>query len=175
MSDIFILDTATLTWKNGTSGRTIRRGAACAISGDYFIAWGADTTNFTENITHENVTLTYNLKTDQWTTNYIAPPVAIPSTTPLTDTDTKPTEGGAFDESGHIGAIAGVVVGALVIGLITGGIVEYWSHKRRSKVSSPDVATNSVDLDDGDDSRKETVHVGTYGTRYDEQHPHACP
>ncbi|KAK3806699.1 MAG: hypothetical protein J3Q66DRAFT_445279 [Benniella sp.] len=161
MSDIFILDTATLTWKNGTSGRTIRRDAACAISGDYFIAWGADTTNLLENITPENVTMVYSLKTDQWTTTYIAPPVAaIPSTTPLTDTHTEPTEGGISDGSGHIGAIAGAVVGALVIGLITGGIVEYYNHKRRSKVSSSDVVTNSVDLDD-DYSRKETVHVGT--------------
>ncbi|KAF9352575.1 hypothetical protein BGX34_012078 [Mortierella sp. NVP85] len=180
MSNIFILDTATLTWKNGTSARTIRRGAACAISGDYFISWCPDTTSLTDDITHENVTTVYNLKTDQWTTTYIAPPVVAPtpSTTPLTDTHTKPTEDGKADGksdgSGHIGAIAGAVVGALVIGLITGGIVEYWTQKKRSKISSSDVETNTVDLDD-DHSRKETVQVGTFGTRPEEQHPHACP
>ncbi|KAF9352576.1 hypothetical protein BGX34_012079 [Mortierella sp. NVP85] len=150
MSDIFIPDAATLTWKNGTSGGAVRPGAACAISGDYFIAWGADTGNFSERITRENVTTVYNLKTDQWTTTYIAPPVvATPSTDPLTDTHTKPIEGGTSGGSGSIGVIAGVGVGALVIGLITGGIVEGRAHTMRSKAFLSGVI-NSVDLDNND-------------------------
>ena len=62
VGDIFILDVTTLTWKKGTSTapRDVRRSAACALSGDYFVVWGGDTGN-SEPIARLNWVLQRNL------------------------------------------------------------------------------------------------------------------
>jgi len=37
---IYVLDLATMGWTQGTPSVSPRRGMACAVSGDYFVAWG---------------------------------------------------------------------------------------------------------------------------------------
>ncbi|KAF9437095.1 hypothetical protein BGZ76_002011 [Entomortierella beljakovae] len=82
-SDIYILDIPTLTW---TVGESLNLGngrmrAACAASGDYFIAWGGDQGQFSpegENVNNiilptRNTTIVYDLVANTWTTQYIAP------------------------------------------------------------------------------------------------------
>lgn len=82
VGDIFILDVATLTWKKGpsTSPSDVRRSPACAISNNYFIAWGGDTGNVARIVPATNILLVYDLRTDRWTSQYIAP-TTIPTST----------------------------------------------------------------------------------------------
>jgi hypothetical protein len=179
VNDIFILDTATLSWNNGTLGGPARRDAACAMSGDYFVAWGGDTGNTDEKIVppQQDLTIVYSLKTDKWTSNYAAPAVNTKSATPSSQGESRPTDTSPEDDtsgtSGTIGSLIGAFAGAFVIVLlISGGIIRYRAYKKRSKTSSSDVATNNENV--GDDSRRETVQVGPFGTQYEERHPHAC-
>ncbi|KAF9349248.1 hypothetical protein BGX34_001892 [Mortierella sp. NVP85] len=160
--NIFILDVATLTWKKGAPipGGGVRRSAACGLSNDYFIVWGGDTSVTVDFIPPKNLTLVYDLRTDEWTSEYITP------NTPILPTDNKEASGVS-----KTAIIIGAVV-ALIIGLMAGGIYEYFAQQKRSKASSS-VTTNTRPLDN--DSRRETVQVGSFGTRLEVQHPHACP
>ncbi|KAF9344253.1 hypothetical protein BGX34_005846, partial [Mortierella sp. NVP85] len=158
LGDIFILDATTLTWKKGppTPQNDNRRFPVCGLSNDQFIAWGGFNKRNTA-LAHD--TLVYDLKTDEWVSEYTAPTANPTSTTPSgqgeprpTDTpssegDTSSSESGTSDRTGLIGAIVGAFVGALAVGLAAGGIVEYRAHRRRSKAGSSSVATE----------RKETV------------------
>ncbi|KAF9349250.1 hypothetical protein BGX34_001894 [Mortierella sp. NVP85] len=172
VGDMFILDTVTLTWKNGTPDGPVRRNAACAMSGDYFVAWGGDTGNTADKIVPpQDLTIVYDLKTNKWMSDYIAPSA---STTPSSQ---RPTESGGVTSTGVassegdtsggtrlIGVIAAAVFGALAVGLVAGGVVEFRAHKKRSKLAASSVVTK----------RKGTVQVGEFGTRPEEQHPHTC-
>ncbi|KAK3806704.1 MAG: hypothetical protein J3Q66DRAFT_375031 [Benniella sp.] len=163
--DIFILDIAALTWKKGAPipGGGVRRSAACGLSNDYFIVWGGDTSATVDFVPPKNLTLVYDLRTDEWTSEYITPNV---TTHPILPTDNEEASGVS-----KTAIIVGVVV-ALVIGLTAGGIFGYFAQQRRSKASSS-VATNTGPLDNG--RRRETVQVGSFGTRLEVRHPHACP
>ncbi|KAG0007087.1 hypothetical protein BGZ65_008902 [Modicella reniformis] len=73
LSDIYVLDIATLTWTRGTNvAKKGQRGdAACAVSNDQFISWGGlnmDTGKIASS------TVVYNIKTNRWTKAYIAAP-----------------------------------------------------------------------------------------------------
>ncbi|KAF9365797.1 hypothetical protein BGX34_008257 [Mortierella sp. NVP85] len=91
VGDIFVLDVPTLTWKKGpsTPPGDVRRSPACAISNDYFVSWGGDTGNTAVIVPPENVMMVYDLKTDTWTSNYVAP---APTTPPaITNPPVQPT------------------------------------------------------------------------------------
>ncbi|KAF9344254.1 hypothetical protein BGX34_005847, partial [Mortierella sp. NVP85] len=164
LGDIFILDATTLTWKKGppTPQNDNRRFPVCGLSNDQFIAWGGYNNQNTA-LAHD--TLVYDLKTDEWVSEYTAPTANPTSTTPSGQGEPRPTDTSSSESgTGLIGVIVGAFVGALAIGLAAGGIVEYRAHRRRSRAVSSSVATE----------RKETVQVGEFGTRPEEQHPHAC-
>jgi hypothetical protein len=123
----------------------------------------------------------YSLKTDEWISEYTAPvatsPGANPSmTSPTSITYTVPTTGGSLERdtgtSGTIGVRIGEVVGALVIGFTLGTMVGYYGGKRRF-IPTYSAATSIGDNQSSDDIRKETVQVGSCGTRPEDQHPHA--
>jgi hypothetical protein len=130
VGDIFILNVTTLTWKTGTPTppRDVRRSAACALSGDYFVVWGGDTGTSEPVVPAANVMLLYNLRTDQWVPNYVAPQA-------ITNPPGNETPSGS-----SIGVIIGAVGGGLAIGLVIGGLYGY-SRKRRSKSRSPSPTT----------------------------------
>jgi len=78
-SYLYILDVAERTWKEGRHPPVSMQVpfAACAVSGDQFISWrGFDLPSTKRNVTS---TFVYNLKTETWTSEYIAP-TPMPST-----------------------------------------------------------------------------------------------
>ncbi|KAG0324255.1 hypothetical protein BGZ99_002040 [Dissophora globulifera] len=88
LNDIYTLDMATLNWTRGPDAdiSDARKGAACAVSHDYFIVWGGSSFSI---IT--NTTLLYNMKLGNWDAAY-TPAKAGPTTAPLSKTTTtQPT------------------------------------------------------------------------------------
>ncbi|KAG0242584.1 hypothetical protein B0O80DRAFT_447697 [Mortierella sp. GBAus27b] len=69
LSDIFILDTATMTWTKGmdAGAGAARAYPACAVSNDQFIAWGGGGIS---TVIHSNITVVYNIKKDAWQSYY---------------------------------------------------------------------------------------------------------
>ncbi|KAF9118434.1 hypothetical protein BG015_006619, partial [Linnemannia schmuckeri] len=81
LSSIYILDLQTLVWTKGTDVHPSqnRSDMACAVSGDYFIAWGGGYYDETTSVRMLEMTIIYNLKTSQWVDEFIAPPRSEPS------------------------------------------------------------------------------------------------
>ncbi|KAK3805911.1 MAG: hypothetical protein J3Q66DRAFT_359961 [Benniella sp.] len=182
VSDIFILDFKTHTWKKGTptSPEDIRRSPACAISNDYFIAWGGQVR------TSKQRTLVYDLKVDKWVSCYIAPGTT-PTTTnpsvcdaPIDEPIDKPsTPSGSMS---YTGAILGAICGGLAVGLIAGGVYGYRARKNKLSTSSDNPVYMDTHASSGRDPeeemrdadrRLETVHVGAFGFKNAPQDPHA--
>ncbi|KAF9352577.1 hypothetical protein BGX34_012080 [Mortierella sp. NVP85] len=107
VSDIFILDTATRTWRNGTSGGPVRRDGACAMSGDYFIVWGGATDRVDK--VAPPMTVVYNVKTDKWTSNYIAPTDNRTRTTPSGQGEPHPTDTSSEDDTSGRTTSVGII------------------------------------------------------------------
>jgi hypothetical protein len=90
--EIFLFDVATLTWTNGTAPpkKDQRGAAACGVLGDYFITWGGvgglDETRL------KDTTAVYNMKTNLWTSNYVAVPISTTSTQSNSIPSPKPLE-----------------------------------------------------------------------------------
>ncbi|KAF9325757.1 hypothetical protein BG006_010767 [Podila minutissima] len=90
LSDIYIYNVRTSTWKQGFPGgpRNARSSHACAVSGDFFIAWGGLRMSID---TPGEYTSIYNLVTNTWVDQYVPP---VPKTTPTTTPKaTAPTSG----------------------------------------------------------------------------------
>ncbi|KAF9362441.1 hypothetical protein BGX34_006170, partial [Mortierella sp. NVP85] len=81
---IYVYDVATMIWKEGPSA-PFMAGATCAVSGDYFIVWGGRVIYPTPGYgIINNHTLVYNIATDEWTSEYIAPNDSDTSDTKIT-------------------------------------------------------------------------------------------
>ncbi|KAG0289738.1 hypothetical protein BGZ96_006770 [Linnemannia gamsii] len=117
ISGIYILDTATMAWKAGTAApaQEARRGMACTVSGDYFIAWGG-----TNGTVMGAKPLVYNMQTNQWVDQFVVP---LPS--------------GATTGGSNIGAIAGGAGGAVVLIAIVLGFV-FYRHRQQRKAKETD-------------------------------------
>ncbi|KAF9118607.1 hypothetical protein BGW39_001013, partial [Mortierella sp. 14UC] len=117
LNDIYILDVATLKWTKGTPGgpTVARRRASCAVTNDYFVVWGGavpDPISSTMTALSQNVTLVYNLVTNQWVDEYspdpyVPPPPAVTAVTPPSGTGTEngsnPTGTGTGIDTGSNG------------------------------------------------------------------------
>ncbi|KAG0079735.1 hypothetical protein BGZ90_001811 [Linnemannia elongata] len=119
ISEIHILDTTTMAWKTGTPApaQEARRSMACTVSGDYFIAWGG-----TNGTVMGPKPLVYNMKTDQWVDQFLAPG----------------DNGAAASKGTNIGAIAGGAGGAVVLIIIVLGFVFYRRRQQRNAKNSDD-------------------------------------
>ncbi|KAF9365792.1 hypothetical protein BGX34_008252 [Mortierella sp. NVP85] len=188
--EIFILDVKTLIWRKGisTAPENTRRSCACAISNDYFIAWGGQGRADSQIIAPKKLTVVYDLKADKWVSYYIAPtttPTTTITATPNPSDSDAPTSTSTPSGSSSItGVIAGAICGGLAIGLFAGGIYEYRARKNRikSSTSSSDnsvymdtYANSSSDREDGmgnPNRRMETAQVGAFGSREEPQDPH---
>ncbi|KAF9349324.1 hypothetical protein BGX34_001856 [Mortierella sp. NVP85] len=86
-SAAYILDVSTMTWKK-SSFVPMLGGNACAVSGDQFIVWGSGGDNAAT-----YTTLVYDMKSDAWTSNYVASQLSSTATLPTStqDTDTSRT------------------------------------------------------------------------------------
>ncbi|ORZ10923.1 hypothetical protein BCR41DRAFT_387712 [Lobosporangium transversale] len=130
LSDIYILDTATMTWTKGTDAGLLsaRAETHCAVSNDfvYFLGWcGVNT------IISSNLTIIYNIKNNVWQSKYSPTAEADPSApsggikpTSGTGNSTNPTNPENPGKSSNMGGIIGGVVGGLaVIALVIGFFV----------------------------------------------------
>ncbi|KAG0358251.1 Leucine-zipper-like transcriptional regulator 1, partial [Mortierella sp. AD032] len=103
LNDIYILDVESMKWTKGTpAGPTVARGgASCAVTNDLFVAWGGATkSSATQMLTTviRNVTIIYNLKTNQWQDTYSPDPYVPPP--PLSPAVTIPPNSGTKTGSG---------------------------------------------------------------------------
>ncbi|KAF9128725.1 hypothetical protein BGX30_014214 [Mortierella sp. GBA39] len=139
ISGIYILDTSTMEWKTGTAApaQEARRSMACTVSGDYFIAWGG-----TNGTVMGPKPLVYNMKTDQWVDQFLAPG----------------DSGAATPEGTNIGAIAGGVGGAVVLIAIVLGFVLY--RRRQQQNAKKSNGTESVDKNTEKEGSKDDKKPG---------------
>lgn len=125
-TDIWMLDVATMTWKQGPSvppgGQ--RAEAACALSNNQFIAWGGRPG---VNSRALNSTIVYNLNSNQWASGYT------PSSPGAKPTDATPSTLSSGSDSTRTIIIVSVVLGVVVISVVAGGIIY---RTRRRKASS---------------------------------------
>ncbi|KAK3805910.1 MAG: hypothetical protein J3Q66DRAFT_407462 [Benniella sp.] len=186
--DIFILDVPTLTWKKGpsTSSQDVRRSCACAISNDYFIAWGGQVSVDQPSsiglkplvVRPEQMTLVYDLRTDKWVSGYIAPTaiptIMIPTTTnpsgnntpSPTTTSSQNLNEGTGDSPINPWVLVGIICGALGLGLIMGII--YYEYRSRVDQSRKDPGEGREETK----RQKGTVQLGSFGSKHLPQHPH---
>ncbi|KAG0323977.1 hypothetical protein BG000_002394 [Podila horticola] len=70
---ISVFDVASSTWSDGPSASDARSGMACSVSGDNFIVWGGEKfTSAVEVFGVPSAPLIYNIRTNQWTTQFMA-------------------------------------------------------------------------------------------------------
>ncbi|KAG9066900.1 hypothetical protein KI688_012812 [Linnemannia hyalina] len=164
LGDIYFLESNSTgtKWTKGTNGdaSVARAHTACAVTNDLFVAWGG--TQDGVNTVTSNITIVYNLKTNQWQTNYsplpyVAPPTA---TTPGTGSGTgagagaglKPTDAGGATDSASGGSSTGAIIGGVVGGLaVIGIVVGLFIYRKRQ-------AKNITDNADTAASKPRSVH-----------------
>ncbi|KAG0096501.1 hypothetical protein BGZ93_004422 [Podila epicladia] len=85
LGDIHVYDVLTSKWKQGSPGGTrhARSAHACAVSGDFFIAWGG--VRFALDIPGDFVSI-YNLATNTWVDQYVPPVLATTTTKSIAPT-----------------------------------------------------------------------------------------
>ncbi|KAF9347823.1 hypothetical protein BGX34_002858, partial [Mortierella sp. NVP85] len=197
--NVYILDVKTRTWKKGPSAPPVSK-SACAATGDQFIVWGGEV-GAQQRIS--NATFVYNIKTEKWTTNYIAPRSRSNTTTTTTTATasslpsqtSNPKEESSSDK--RLVVIIAVVIGIL-LAIILGFIFRYHRQTRRSNLNGPKTTPNgsSTDLLDvkehsvGSSRRRDPsesgpnsgvhapgvpgrLHQGSLGARELSEHPHA--
>ncbi|KAF9172580.1 hypothetical protein BGX21_009331 [Mortierella sp. AD011] len=128
LSDIYILDTATMTWTKGTDAgvSSARAATACAVSNDLFISWGGGGVS---TVITSNMTIIYNIKKDIWQSTYSPTPDTFSSD----ESDPNPSS------STNIGAIIGGVAGGVAVAALIIVFLVYRSkhnHKSEAPVST---------------------------------------
>ncbi|KAF9386495.1 hypothetical protein CPC16_007501 [Podila verticillata] len=139
-SDIYVLDVATLIWTKGPDGqpKRARSGHVCAMSGDSFFAWGG--VSATVKAPPEEMMSVYDLKTNTWQDQFIAPGTgggnsgsgsgsgSNPSPTGL---GTSAGSGDAGSSGSNVGAIAGGVAAAVIF--LAAVLILVYRRKRANK------------------------------------------
>ncbi|KAF9156613.1 hypothetical protein BG015_003581 [Linnemannia schmuckeri] len=126
LSDIYILDVATLKWTQGKPGGAGvgRANAACAVTNDRFVAWGGATRingNFVAVTT--SATVVYDFIQNKWITTFsplrtnTSSPDPEPDPLPPTAPDDEETTSPSSSKGALIGGIAGgvVVIAAIAV------------------------------------------------------------
>ncbi|KAG0354215.1 hypothetical protein BC939DRAFT_479645 [Gamsiella multidivaricata] len=116
--DIYVLDVVTMTWTRGADADLVsaRVGHACAVSGDYFIAWGGFN-NGNQDGSVPNVITVYNLKSGTWTTDYVYSP---PS-----------------GSKSNLAVIIGASVSGLVLLILAAVLILRWRRSKEPYVPAP--------------------------------------
>ncbi|KAI1309987.1 hypothetical protein EDD11_003936 [Mortierella claussenii] len=142
LSDIYILDTTTMTWTRGADAgvASARAEAACAITNDLFVAWGGGGVN---TVITSNLTVVYNIKRDVWQSTY----------SPTSDPGSDGSSGGGNGHGGDgsnggggsssLGAIIGGAVGGLAVIALAVGLLLYRRRQNR-KVKTPVAPTQQI-------------------------------
>ncbi|KAF9962680.1 hypothetical protein BGZ65_008527 [Modicella reniformis] len=122
LSDIYILDTATMTWKRGADAGAAgaRAEAACTVSNDLFIAWGGGGVN---TVISSNLTIIYNLKRDIWQSTY----------SPNFDSSPSGEDDKGSPGSGKVVKVVAVIFGVVGAVVILAVVIGSFLHCRRRK------------------------------------------
>ncbi|KAF9362442.1 hypothetical protein BGX34_006171 [Mortierella sp. NVP85] len=183
---VFILDMATLAWKQGPPTTALIY-AACAVSGDYFIVWGGETDGQLHTMdTNTNggdmpgETLVFNMKKGTWTSRYIPPPL-LPSLSPtmtsshILDATQTPSQRvpsktniSDYDDQNLVKIII-IVVGIILAIILTTISVYLGLTKRVDSDAQSARSDGSTPFDTDTDSLS---HLGSDGTRTLYEHPH---
>jgi len=158
-SAVYILDVGTLTWKKSPFIPPVMS-SACALSGDQVIVWSG---SHDGGKTMSKETLIYNLKTETWTSNYVAPP------RPTTTLQSSPTSAqqvpGATttpspdsSEDTKLVVIIVVVTGVLMVMILT-AIFVYIRRTKRTRSEGPRTCPDGSSTD----SLNTVVHVDIDG------------
>ncbi|KAF9363233.1 hypothetical protein BGX34_004581 [Mortierella sp. NVP85] len=137
-SDLYILDLESFTWFRGASvddPSGARGNAACAVAGDYLVVYGGTSIPFASNFL--TTALVYNLRTNQWVSEFIPQgeqslPSASSTTSVMAPTPPIASNGSADSDTlgAHLPIILGVVLSCLVVMLIVLGYVIYRAHRQ---------------------------------------------
>ncbi|KAF9551854.1 hypothetical protein EC957_004177 [Mortierella hygrophila] len=119
LSDIYILDVATLKWTAGkTGGAGVGRAyAACAVTNDRFVAWGGATRingDFVA-VAATNATVVYDFIQDKWITTFSPIRTNVTSPNPEPDPSTPLTPPAGESSSSSKGALIGGIAGGVVV------------------------------------------------------------
>ncbi|KAF9363281.1 hypothetical protein BGX34_004497 [Mortierella sp. NVP85] len=147
LSDLYVLDIATLTWTAGPSIslEQTRNAGACGISNNQLIMWGGVFNDPQSSLLVGTTPLIFDISANKWTTSYNAPPKPTsPSTsisqtpTPTSSPSTTPTNGG--DGESLVILILAIVIGVLIVILIAGGL---WYRSRSKRANCTSTETGS--------------------------------
>ncbi|KAF9174152.1 hypothetical protein BGX21_007616 [Mortierella sp. AD011] len=148
LGSIYILDVQTWTWTKGAdiNPSLARNGMACAVSGDYFIAWGGGQSE--KYVSSLLIPVIYNLQAGQWVDQFIA----------------------ANNNRGPSGAvIGGAAVGALVI--IAIAVFVFWRSRSSKKRNNDNMAYISVESGgSGDSDDKKSSNIDLQDIRPSQDH-----
>ncbi|KAG0085364.1 hypothetical protein BGZ93_009193 [Podila epicladia] len=124
LGDIYFYDVPTSKWRRGvdSSSKAFRAAHACAVTGDYLIAHGGYSIARTSSPLSE-MTSVYNMKTNTWETQYIAPGSSGP--------DTKEPSNSASSNGGIIGGVVAAVA------VILAGVGFFFYRKKKKSSSTP--------------------------------------
>ncbi|CAO3566296.1 unnamed protein product [Mortierella alpina] len=151
--EVFILDTVSLVWKQGTPGPP-RLYTACTVAGDQLIIWGGVDGN---DVVAPAAAYVYSISTNSWITQYVAPASYVAArTTEAAGAAPAPTDAnGSTDpsksalpvpsqksKSDNAGAIAGGVVGGVAV--LCAGVL-FFVFKRRKNRGTPVSTTGDQD------------------------------
>ncbi|KAG0036048.1 hypothetical protein BGZ82_004762 [Podila clonocystis] len=131
LSDIYIYDVAKASWFKGSDAGSKRARAAhaCAVSGDALIVWGGFS-NLDVKKPAVQMIAVYNLTTNEWVDEFVAPtvkqePTSISKPSPTgtsgagSDSGTLPSTSGSGNNTGAIiGGVAAAVVVLAALGLV---------------------------------------------------------
>ncbi|KAF9142645.1 hypothetical protein BG015_000713 [Linnemannia schmuckeri] len=121
---ISILDVKSMTWSDGEATTDGRTSMACSVSGDNFIVWGGYRNTETSTSGTPSTPLIYNIRTNQWTTQFVRA-----ATATTTAADPGPTNpGGGGGGGGGDGAAIG---GGITVAIIVVAIIAYLIMRRR--------------------------------------------
>jgi len=194
-----ILDVATQTWKEAPRLGLQLVSASCAVSGDQFIIWGGQLGVFhafsargltvDDDIRVSNKTHVYNMKTEKWTSRYVAPP-ARPITTsthaseasqtpsPHAPLTTTPSLSDASLSDKTLVNIIVIVIGAMMTIILTIIFVYLGLTKRGSLDTQSEKSSASRPLSEHphviveDSTTNRNVQEGAVAVLMAPQHPH---
>ncbi|KAF9551835.1 hypothetical protein EC957_004158 [Mortierella hygrophila] len=147
LSDLHILDVATLTWtrQEVASPPLGRAYPCCAVTDDMFVAWSGaqwDKDDKEFKVIDKEITIVFNLKAKQWQSTFSPDPVVLPSATsdhgntttaaatghPAASATTSPAE-----HEVAIEAVVGGVVAGLAVALVVAAVLLYVCRMRAKK------------------------------------------
>ncbi|KAI8356945.1 hypothetical protein B0O80DRAFT_302838 [Mortierella sp. GBAus27b] len=180
--EIYELDVTTMSWMKGpdvVKGQ-ISLYAACAASGDYFIAFGNEVNLADGNQGKEIVPLVYNMKTKRWTDTFIATPA--PSTSRrATITRSSPTSSPTVTETpsmdnGKGTRVTDIVVSIVVLAVVAIAIGIFLGfHSRRRRAQNKDTDNDSGEGSHRDSSSMESSLADGLATNGAARNPHPTP